>query len=182
MPVPPEDRLLKGREMVAALRRHARTALQQACRISGKALGSLEKNTAGAPLPSNGLYWSVTHKPDNVAAVVAPRPVGIDIEALRPCNPSLHRRIADEREWALAPERSDRFFFRFWTAKEAVLKAVGTGLTGLERCRIQKIVDDTYISLTYDGIGWLVNQCWTQDRHLLAVTMSAEMVKWHVVN
>jgi hypothetical protein len=62
------------------------------------------------------------------------------------------------------------------------LKAVGTGLTGLERCRIQKIVDDTHMELTYDGISWLVNQCWTQDRHLLAVTMSAEMVKWHVVN
>jgi 4'-phosphopantetheinyl transferase len=182
MPVPPEDRLLKGREMVAALRRHARTALQQSCRISGKVLGSLEKTAAGAPLPSNGLYWSVTHKQANVAAVVAPHPVGIDIEALRPCNPSLHRRIADDREWALAPEVSDRLFFRFWTAKEAVLKAMGTGLTGLEHCRIQKIVDDTHMALTYDDVSWLVNQYWAEDRHLLAVTMSAEMVKWHVVN
>ena len=91
--------------------------------------GPLEKDKNGAPLPSKGTYWSLTHKSANVAAVVAPRPVGIDIEVLRPCNPNLYQRIASAEEWDLAATVSDKNFFRYWTAKEAVLKAVGKGLT-----------------------------------------------------
>ena len=167
--------------MVDALRSHARRALEQASHISGLSLGPLEKNSNGAPLPSKGNYWSLSHKTANVAAVVATHPIGIDIEFLRPCNPSLHQRIADEREWQLAQVRSDTVFFRFWTAKEAVLKAVGMGMTGLKRCRIHKIVDDTGLELTYDGSVWPVSQYWTDDDHLVAVTGTQQTVHWHVL-
>ena len=38
--------------------------------------------------------------------------------------------------------------FRYWTAKEAVLKSLGIGLTGLSQCRIIQIVDDHHLKLS----------------------------------
>jgi 4'-phosphopantetheinyl transferase len=180
MTVPESDRQLRGREMVAALSGHARDALTHAARISGLALGPLEKDEKGVPLPSNNHYWSIAHKKTMVAAVVATRPVGIDIEVLKPCNPSLYRHIANDKEWALAPEIGHRYFFRFWTAKEAVLKAVGIGFAGLSRCRIHKIVDDTHLVLSYDNSMWPIAQYWTEDDHLVAVTAIDADIAWHL--
>jgi 4'-phosphopantetheinyl transferase len=168
--------------MVAALSSHARRALTHAARISGLMLGPLEKDEKGVPLPSNNHYWSLAHKNSMVAAVVATRPVGIDIEVVKPCKPALYHRIADEKEWALAPEMSHRVFFRFWTAKEAVLKAAGIGFAGVSRCRIHKIVDDTHMVLSYDGSMWPISQYWTEDHHLVAVTSIDADVEWHLFN
>ena len=166
--------------MVAALRRHARNALAHSARLSQLTLGPLEKDDNGAPLPFNGVHWSLSHKSANVAAVVAPHPVGIDIEALRPTTANLHRRIASAAEWAMAPEVSDALFFRYWTAKEAVLKAVGKGLTALAHCRIHKIVDDTHMEVSYDGTIWRIAQYWTQDDHLVAVAGAGDLLEWHL--
>ena len=49
---------------------------------TGITLGALEKNADGAPLPSNGCYWSLAHKSDYVTAVAADTAIGIDIEGL----------------------------------------------------------------------------------------------------
>ena len=181
MPVPAAHRQLRGREMVAALRHHARNALAHSARFSRMTLGALKKDGNGAPLPSNGVYWSLSHKRAYVAAVVAPHPVGIDIEALRPTSAGLRRRIASADEWALAPEVSDTLFFRYWTAKEAVLKAVGRGLAALESCRIHKIVDDTHIEVSYDGAVWHIVQHWTEDNHIVAVTAANDDIEWHLI-
>ena len=181
MPVPADDRRLKGRQMVDALRRVARDALMHSARISQLTLGNLEKDANGAPLPSNGLYWSLSHKSANVAAVVAPHPIGIDIEALGSAKSDLYRRIASAGEWDLAPVASDHFFFRYWTAKEAVLKAVGKGLTALSRCRIHKIVDDTHMEVSYDDTIWQIVQYYTEDDHLVAVTAAGDPIQWHLI-
>jgi 4'-phosphopantetheinyl transferase len=76
-----------------------------------------------------------------VARGVAP---GIDVERLRP-RPralALARRYFTPAEFAglsaLAPDRRDLAFLRLWTAKEAVLKALGRGLAfGLHRLDIE---------------------------------------------
>jgi len=59
--------------------------------------------------------------------------VGVDVEAVREVGPALARRCLSPAElnWldraADAPDRRERFL-RLWTAKEAYLKAIGTGL------------------------------------------------------
>lgn len=182
MAVPEPERRLKGREKVTALRRMARKALHLCARYSGVQLGSLEKAENGAPLPSNGVFWSLSHKESYVAAVTASRPVGIDIEKIekdRPRLKGLYQRLAGPAEWALAPEVTPTLFYRYWTAKEAVLKAVGTGLAGLTRCHIVKIIDGTRLELSYEGTKWQIAQYRTAENHIVSLTMDENDIIWH---
>ncbi len=147
--VPEMDRLLRGREKVLRLSDLARRAVRLSASYSGIELGELTKSPEGAPLPVGGYFWSLAHKTAYVAGVVADCPIGMDIEKIRPCLPGLYRMTADETEWALGETVDDLLFFRYWTAKEAVLKSVGIGLSGLSRCRVIRIVDDYRLVLTY---------------------------------
>ena len=180
MAVPDPERSLKGREKAAALRRIAREALHESARYSDVTLGPLEKADNGAPLPSNGIHWSLTHKEDYVAAVTAPYAVGIDIEKNRSVAEGLYHRLAGPEEWALAPDVTRTLFFRYWTAKEAVLKAVGKGLTGLTHCRIVGIIDDARLELRYEQAIWRVAQLRIPDHHIAAITLGDIDIEWHL--
>ncbi len=179
LPVAAADRLLRGRPKVAALSGQARVALAQSARWAGLELGPLEKDAHGAPLPCGGIHWSLSHKSDWVAAVAARCPVGIDLERLRPVSEALYIRLAGADEWRLGQERDEALFLRYWTAKEAVLKAVGQGLAGLSRCRIRAIVDDRCLKVLYDRTEWTVEQR-PLGAHLAAVTVCGARVEWHL--
>jgi 4'-phosphopantetheinyl transferase len=79
-------------------------------------------------LTDGGLHLSVTHSGDFTGvAVTAAGPVGIDVEVVRSFD---YRAILDD---VLAHEEREREptlreFVRYWTRKEAVLKATGAGL------------------------------------------------------
>ncbi len=180
MAVPEHERLLKGREKVAVLRRIAREALHASARYSGVTLGPLEKAENGAPLPSNGNHWSLTHKEHYVAAATARYPIGIDIEKDRPVSDGLYKRLAAPDEWALASEVTQSLFYRYWTAKEAVLKAVGKGLVGLTHCRIVEILDDHRLELRYAQTTWQVTQLRIAENHLVAITTGTDTIEWHL--
>ena len=81
--------------------------------------------------------FNLSHSGDLVAlALVRARPIGIDIEVSRPLNDAalLARRILgpDEREhFERLPEAvRGTALLTTWTRKEAVLKAMGTGISG----------------------------------------------------
>ena len=63
-------------------------------------------------------------------------PIGVDLECLRemPDAVKIARRFFSPREFefiaSLDPPQQTKVFFKFWTAKEAYLKAIGTGLAG----------------------------------------------------
>ena len=179
--VPDAAQRLKGRKKVQALSRLARLALMESCAKSGLDLETLPKDEKGVPLPVDGVYWSLTHKSDVVGGVGARLPVGMDLETIRPVNEGLFAKVARENEWQLANEMDRQAaFFRFWTAKEAVLKAVGQGIAGLSRCRIQAIVDDTRMALTYDHAHWTVEHFYFGG-HVAAVTHHHFVVSWTVL-
>jgi len=138
LPVPAEARGLSPRRRVLFLSRHAREALQRSAESLQVDLGPLEKDPRGAPLPFRGYFWSVTHKPEYVGGVLAPSPVGMDLEKIKPASAALFRKTASEEEWAMAGgSRRETLFLGFWTAKEAVLKVGGEGMKDLSRCRIR---------------------------------------------
>lgn len=178
MPVPELEARLTGRAKVQALSRRARVALMLSAQKSGLNLTVLEKDTDGVPLPDHGVYWSLTHKSEFVAAVAGDRPIGIDIEKIRPISQALQQRIADAHEWQLADGRdADRLFFYYWTAKEAVLKAVGKGMRGLSQCRIVRIAEPLCMLLAYENRPF-----WVEHRlfsgHVAAVVKEVEQVYW----
>ena len=100
--VPASAKELTRRERVKYLSRHARRALKISAEKSGIQLGELLKEDNGSPLPFDGNFWSVTHKPEYVGGVIASELIGIDIEKIRPCSKALFKKTADDREWALS--------------------------------------------------------------------------------
>ena len=181
LPVPAEVAEFKPKDRVIFLSRHAREALRISAEKSGVHIDKLIKNENGVPQPFEGTFWSVTHKTQYVAGVTAPTPTGIDVERIRSFSDGLFKKTASDREWALADMAKDpvTVFFRYWTAKEAVLKAVGKGMVGLSDCRIVAIVDADHLIVTYQDSKWTVAQYWGTKDHIVAVTADHVEIQWH---
>lgn len=187
MAVEPHIRQTKGRDKIRALRRLARDAVQYAAFFSGyPLLRDFQKNEQGQPLPVNGLYWSLSHKTEYVAGVVSKRKIGIDIEKIRSCSRSLYAKIADQNEWELCRATESIAdtvaFFRYWTAKEAVLKVEGVGLSGLGKCRIEKNIDERHLVVSYLARKWSVEQYFFDDHVASIVVCAGNMVNWQIVD
>jgi 4'-phosphopantetheinyl transferase len=178
--VPEKVRTLKGRKKVEALSALARVALEISCLKSGINMGRTEKNEEGAPVPFDGNYWSVTHKTEYVGGVISQSETGIDIEKIKPCTDSLLKKIAGPQEWALSDSDRKILFFRFWTSKEAVLKAAGTGIKGLANCRIEKIPDEYSIIVNYKDKLWEIRHLFF-GQHIVSVVADGFDVEWSVM-
>jgi 4'-phosphopantetheinyl transferase len=177
--VPEEVGDFKPRDRVKFLSRHARLALKRSARRSNLPLGELRQDENGAPLPSNNVYWSITHKTQYVGGVVAPTPIGIDIERIRECSPGLYAKTAGEPEWALvSPDNPSLItFFRYWTSKEALVKTSGTGLRDLLKCQVTRIIDDRHLELSYSERQWLIEHLFF-DRHIASITQDSYHIEW----
>ena len=95
---------------------------------------SVCRNPVGRPIADPPVDVSLSHGGGWVAvAAYRHGRIGVDVEARREVSPGLARRCLAPAELAWlgrapdAPTRQDRFV-RLWTAKEAYLKAIGTGL------------------------------------------------------
>jgi 4'-phosphopantetheinyl transferase len=179
MPVAKTGRKPTGEEKVAHLSRVAREALRLSSRKSGLELGELLKDEKGMPCPAGGTYWSLSHKSGYVAAVVSRSAVGIDIEEVKPRPESLLARVASNDEWQLL-DRSLKTLYRYWTAKEAVLKVIGIGIGGLRTCRIISVPDEYHIALDYCGQSFLVEQL-LHDNHIVSVLKGDNEINWIVM-
>jgi len=175
--VPDKKQQLTGREKVSFLSRHARKALEMSAQKSRIQLGDLKKDENGVPLPFNGNYWSVTHKTGYVAGVIAREKIGIDLEKIRPVKEALHRKTAHDDEWALSDTDKTVLFFRYWTSKESVLKASGTGIRDLLKCRIERLIDDNHLVVNYREQNWVVEHfCF--NGHIASVVKNNVDVEW----
>jgi len=177
--VPEGVRFLKPRDKVACLSRHARRAVKLSADKTGVTLKVLPKDADGVPLPVKGMHWSLSHKHEFVGGVVSPVAVGIDIEKIKSCSEALFKRIAREDEWALADVMSPDIFFRYWTAKEAVLKATGDGFKGISRCRIIRIVDATHLTVSYANREWCIEHLFFSG-HIAAIVKEKLGIQWTV--
>ena len=179
--VPEEVVDFKPRDRVKFLSRHARQALTLSAQKSNMPLGELKQDENGAPLPSDDIYWSITHKTQYVGGVVAPAPIGIDIERIRECAPGLFAKTAGEREWALAdPDKEPlRTFFRYWTSKEALVKTSGSGLKDLLRCQLTQIIDDRHLQIRYADRQWRIEHFYF-DQHIASITQDTYQIEWEL--
>ena len=178
--VPEKIRQLTGKNKVLSLSKHARQALAISAGKSSIHLGDLLKDKSGAPLPFNGNYWSLTHKPDYVGGVVASTRIGIDIEKIRQCSEALFSKTAGKKEWGLINTDPIKLFFRYWTSKESVLKATGTGLKDLSKCIITKVIDENNLFIDYKEKEWLIEHFYF-DGHIASVTKNSFNIKWSLI-
>jgi len=95
----------------------------------------IARDAGGRPtVGAAGISLSVSHSGDDlVVAVAAGQPVGVDVECLRagPWNLLPSQALTPSELATLEHEvgmERDRAFLRFWTRKEALLKAAGVGL------------------------------------------------------
>ncbi|MDF5724788.1 MAG: 4'-phosphopantetheinyl transferase superfamily protein [Rhizonema sp. PD37] len=89
------------------------------------------------------LWFNLTHSQGlALCAVSCDRPIGVDLEYVRSISDvlTLAERYFSPREYdvmrSLPPNQVEEVFFRYWTCKEAYLKATGVGLAQLEQIEI----------------------------------------------
>jgi 4'-phosphopantetheinyl transferase len=110
--------------------------------------------------------------------------VGVDVERVRelPDLEALAKRCFSAGEWdrfrQLGSEERGRWFFRLWTRKEAVLKAMGTGLL-VEPSRVTVDEPGTEVEGVFrvrdprDGGGWWVKDIAVPEGWLGSLSISA---------
>ncbi len=76
------------------------------------------------------IHFNLSHCRSAVACAIDSRPVGIDIEQVRPFKEALARHVlsTEEYEKVVSAVQPDVEFTRLWTMKESMLKLSGLGL------------------------------------------------------
>ncbi len=163
-------RLGRVRDQFVASRGRLRTLL-------GRYLG-LEPRTVpiwyadgGKPyVPERPLEFNVSHTDGLAVFAVSRFRVGVDVEQCRivPDADGLVARFFSRNEAAtfagLSPEHRHAAFFRAWTRKEAVLKAIGRGVQSLDCCdvtflaheppRLLRLDDDAQAGQRWEVFTW----------------------------
>ena len=104
----------------------------------------LKTTEKGKPYIENSvIHFNISHCEDWVVCAIHNKPIGVDIEKIRPINLKIAKRFftADEQNYVFSgiPKEEDfdktsdsdmlKRFFEVWTGKEAYLKYKGTGIT-----------------------------------------------------
>ena len=104
----------------------------KACGIAGEVrveYGLWEKPRLISP---QGVFFNISHSGAWTVAAVSDSEVGVDVQQVKPVDMRLAKRFFTAEEWRRIEEAGDgatELFYRFWTVKEAYLKALGTGLS-----------------------------------------------------
>jgi len=110
------------------------------------------------------LQFNLSHSGNRVACAFSQQPIGLDIEHQRPV---LNRNQIAARHFSpdelstlqrLAPAEQNAAFFRLWTSKESVIKAVGSNVADLSRFTLPAalIEGDSPQKTVLDGRTWWV--------------------------
>ncbi|GET42134.1 4'-phosphopantetheinyl transferase family protein [Microseira wollei] len=136
-------------------------------RYLGKEPGELEFCYSDRGKPSlagsnSSVCFNLSHSQSLALYAIARRPIGIDLEFIRPLDDALKlaQRFFSPREYAfiaaLPPDQKQKAFFQLWTCKEAYLKATGEGLAGLGQVEV---------SLTPGGAARLIAHNKSQEQN-----------------
>lgn len=76
------------------------------------------------------IFFNISHCRCAAVCAVSNRPIGIDVETIRPFKEALAQYVLNDSEYRLAvsTEHPDVEFTKLWTMKESLLKLTGKGL------------------------------------------------------
>lgn len=100
--------------------------------LASSLLTEIYYNKEGKPLLKD-IYFSIAHSQDLVAcAITFSGKIGLDVEFARSIVPKHFRHCFTDKEWAkIGEDEGMDTFYKYWTQKEAILKANGLGLSYL---------------------------------------------------
>lgn len=106
----------------------------------------LETFQNGAPKPIEDMYWSISHKTISntiyVGATIDFKPIGIDIEYIKPRSKELLD-IFSLEEYKIFGKKTWLNFYKIWTSKEALIKKLNLTLNNIENICF---IDETHIN------------------------------------
>ncbi|NWF59658.1 MAG: 4'-phosphopantetheinyl transferase superfamily protein [Fischerella sp.] len=168
-----QQRFIAGRGILRAILGRYLGVEPQAVRFEYEPRG---KPILGDTYIHSGLSFNLSHSQDlAVCAVSINRVIGVDIEYIRSVSDveALAKRFFSPREYAvvrsLPPQQQQKVFFRYWTCKEAYLKATGVGLVQLEQVEIS-LTPEEPAKLTTDE-QWSLIELLPADNYVGAVAV-----------
>ncbi len=135
--------------------------------------------------------FNLSHGGDLLLYAIAPYPIGIDVEPMRPrAMAKLAQRWFQPQEaaaiLALPPAQQQAAFFATWTRKEAYLKATGEGLAGLSQVEVSTALEPTAGLRAIAGspqaaAGWTLRSWQPQPDYWAAVAIAppGASLAWH---
>lgn len=102
------------------------------------------------------LHLSIAHKDLLAVAMASEKPVGVDIEVVESRSKEFADLTFGAQEQTILPDNErDEWMTRFWVAKEAAAKSIGTGLEGRPK---------QFQVMEIDGENLRVNDRWVTTR------------------
>jgi len=131
----------------------------------------------------SGLAFNLSHSQGlGLCAVNCTRQIGVDLEYIRPMSDleALAKRFFLPREYemlrSLSPNQQQEIFFRYWTCKEAYLKATGDGLSQLEQIEVSlTLTEPAKLQITEE---WSLFELVPANNYVAAVAV--ENFGWHL--
>lgn len=103
-------------------------------KVTTNNLFSFSYNEYGKPYIQDvsNFHFNISHSGNWVVCATDNKPIGLDIELIKPINLEVAKRFftAEEYEYIInqPPDNQLSCFYDFWTLKEAYIKAIGKGL------------------------------------------------------
>ncbi|TBR60745.1 4'-phosphopantetheinyl transferase [Westiellopsis prolifica IICB1] len=127
----------------------------------------------------SGVSFNLSHSQDlALCGVSRNRKIGIDVEYMRSVSDveALAERFFAPREYevvrSLPSNQQQQVFFRYWTCKEAYLKAIGVGIVQLEKVEISLTLEQPAKLITDEE--WSLIELVPGDHYLGAVAMAGQ--------
>ena len=109
----------------------ARLAISKHCGVPMESI-RFARTEDGKPYALDlDVHFNISHSGSLAVCAVSDKPVGIDVQIMRPLKANLTRKVCTPDECAYVGEDLERFY-RVWCSKEAYFKRLGTGITDLK--------------------------------------------------
>lgn len=172
-------RFVVGRGLLRALLAEEMDVAPERIRFDYTGTGK-PRLAAGDINPALPVAFNVSHSGDRIVFAVSSNEVGVDIEGTgrrRACD-RIVRRFATPRErdeyLSLPPGQRDEAFYRWWTRKEALIKALGTGLArGLAAASVSFDEKSLCAVDVPPGSSWLIATVKPEEGYWMSVARPA---------
>lgn len=153
----------------------ARYAISKSAAIENKQI-VFGDNGYGKPvlLGSSAIHFNISHSGSRVACAIDNRPVGIDVESIKPVDLKIAERFFSKDEYRELLEKDEEmrltYFYMLWTLKESYIKADGKGLAiPLDSFTVSIRNDRVFIQTSDGSPNYFFKQHKLEDTHMLSV-------------